>query len=246
MFVAKYNASGNDFVITHAFASADRSDLAVAICDRHSGVGADGFVVLLPGDTHDFIWEFYNSDGSVAQMCGNATRAVAHYAYSHNLAGENCTFLTGAGQISAHVSGDFVISDLTRPRIMKENIAAYGAAWDLIDTGVPHLVSFREDISDFDLQAARKLREEYNANVNIYLLQGSTMHVRTYERGVEDETQACGTGMAACFVHAKTKGLDQDRIKAYPLSGEELLLEQKDQTLRFGGRVANSFNTTWQ
>jgi diaminopimelate epimerase len=243
MFAAKYNASGNDFVIFHGFLPGDRSELAIKLCDRHSGIGADGMVVLLPNSEYDFMWEFYNSDGSAAGMCGNATRAAAHYAYSNGLCSNRCRFLTGAGVIKASIKDDFVISDLTEPRVLEQNIQAGGRSWQLLDTGVPHLVGFADDISDFDLSLAKTLRRQYNANVNIYTLKAGDLYVRTFERGVEDETQACGTGIAASFLHAREGGRCGDRVKAYPLSGEELSVEQSGKTLRFGGKVTNSFNT---
>ena len=94
MNVAKYSANGNDFVLFHSFIKKDRSILAKEICDRQSGVGADGLIVLVPHDTHDFEWEFYNSDGSTAEMCGNGSRACAHYAFTYGLANEQMSFVT--------------------------------------------------------------------------------------------------------------------------------------------------------
>jgi len=81
MRVAKYSANGNDFVIFHSDVKEDRSELAKEICHRQDGVGADGLIVILPHSQYDFEWQFYNSDGSHADMCGNGSRACAHYAY---------------------------------------------------------------------------------------------------------------------------------------------------------------------
>ena len=118
MQITKYNASGNDFVIFHSFQTFDRSELARKLCDRQKGVGADGLIVLLPHATYDFAWQFYNSDGSVASMCGNGTRACAHYAYTNQLADKTMRFLTGAGVISSIVEGDVVETELTSPQKM--------------------------------------------------------------------------------------------------------------------------------
>ena len=101
--IAKYCASGNDFVIFHSLNGADRSGLARTLCDRQHGIGADGLIVLLPHETYDFEWEFYNADGSTASMCGNGSRACAHYAYRFGLAQSSMEFLTGAGVIKASV-----------------------------------------------------------------------------------------------------------------------------------------------
>ena len=92
MTVAKYSANGNDFVVFHTFVDVDRSDLAKRLCHRQEGVGADGLIVLLPHDTYDFVWQFYNADGSEAAMCGNGSRAAAHYAFSHGLETPRCAF----------------------------------------------------------------------------------------------------------------------------------------------------------
>ena len=103
MFISKYSASGNDFVILHSFKKEDRSELAKKLCDRKNGIGADGLIVLVPHKNLDFEWEFYNADGSYAAMCGNGSRATAHYAYNYGLANKEMKFLTGAGIISCKV-----------------------------------------------------------------------------------------------------------------------------------------------
>jgi diaminopimelate epimerase len=92
MNVTKYSASGNDFVIFHTFKKEDRSELAKKLCHRQEGVGADGLIVLIPHEIYDFEWQFYNADGSVAAMCGNGSRAAAHYAYSNGLADKEMKF----------------------------------------------------------------------------------------------------------------------------------------------------------
>jgi diaminopimelate epimerase len=240
--VTKYDASGNDFIIFHDRNKRDRSQLAKILCDRHKGIGADGLVVLVPHKEYDFEWEFYNSDGSTALMCGNATRAVSHYAVEKGISINNsCQFLTGAGVITSEVNGDYVVTDMLPPKILQKDINEYGKNWWLIDTGVPHLVTKVEDIDKFDLNMARKLREKYDANVNIYTAEFDEMYVRTYERGVEDETLACGTGMMACYVRAKEEGDARELCVVYPKSHEELYLEYKDDVYRFGGKVTKTF-----
>ncbi len=120
MTYTKYSASGNDFVIFHTFIKKDYKNLAKSLCSRTQGIGADGLIVLLPHETLDFQWLFYNSDGSVASMCGNGTRACAHYAVSNNLASEEMSFLTSAGTISCEVKKDVVETQLTPSLIIKE------------------------------------------------------------------------------------------------------------------------------
>lgn len=224
MLLTKYSASGNDFVLFHTFKKADRSQLARILCHRQEGVGADGLIVLVPHDEYDFQWEFYNSDGSHAAMCGNGSRAAALYAFRNGLAGAEMKFLTDAGVIGAEVDGLVVKSQLTPPEWEKESFEEEGRSWAKLDTGVPHLVTLTDDLGVYDKALSRKMRVEHNANVNYVKAEEGALRVRTYERGVEDETLACGTGMVACFLTARALGLAGEEAKVYPASGEELTL----------------------
>jgi diaminopimelate epimerase len=240
MIVSKYSASGNDFVIFHTFRKENRSNLAKALCDRFSGVGADGLIVILPHAEYDFEWQFYNADGSIASMCGNGSRAAAHYAYINNLADKKMKFLTGAGVIEAEVEGDMVESQLTPYKFLGE-YKDFGKKFKIYDTGVPHIV-IMENIDNFDKDLARNLRKKYNANVNWAEVKDNKLYVRTYERGVEDETLACGTGMCASFLVARDNNLIDDRVKVYPKSGEELIVSLKNNILYFKGKVRHCFS----
>jgi diaminopimelate epimerase len=244
MTVSKYSANGNDFVIFHTFIKKDRSSLAKKLCHRQNGIGADGLIVLLPHGEYDFEWQFYNSDGSEANMCGNGSRACAHYAYANELAPSEMKFLTGAGVIGANVEENMVLSELTPPKIIDKKIIEDGKLWWKIDTGVPHLVHITDNIEEFDIEKARELRHKYNANVNIAaVLPNGNLRVRTYERGVENETLACGTGMAACFYRAYQEGFVKDSIEVYPSSGEVLYLGVNEKTITFRGEVKKVFTT---
>lgn len=242
MKLSKYSANGNDFIIFHTFVKKDRSDLAKELCHRQNGVGADGMIVLLPHRKYDFEWQFYNADGSEAKMCGNGSRAAAHYAYANDLAPASMSFLTLAGEIKAEVDGDMVQSELTPPKILAKEIEYDGKIWWKIDTGVPHMVTFVDDIEHFDINRARELRYKENANVNIAkVVENGNLRVRTYERGVEDETLACGTGMAACFYRALQEKLVKEAIEVYPTSGETLYLGVNERTITFKGEVRKTF-----
>ncbi len=243
MTITKYSASGNDFVIFHTFIKKDYSKLAVELCNRTEGVGADGLIVLVPNDTHDFEWLFYNSDGSEAAMCGNGTRACAHYAKSNDLAPSSMKFLTLAGTISSIVEEDIVETQLTKSVVIKETFEQNGLTWWLVDTGVPHLVTIVDDLNTYTKELSRQMRIEHNANVNYAKIIDGKIYVRTYERGVEDETLACGTGMAACFLRAVKLKLVENKTKVYPKSSEELTLTKKDETLFFKGKVKSIFTT---
>lgn len=244
MTYTKYSASGNDFVIFHTFKNQDYSQEAIRLCNRTEGIGADGLIVLVPHEQYDFEWLFYNSDGSTASMCGNGTRACAHYAVANGLASENLTFLTGAGAISCEINGNIVETQMTKPKVIKEPFEEEGLTWYLIDTGVPHLVTLVEDLNVYDKMLSRRMREKHNANVNYAKVENGKVYVRTYERGVEDETLACGTGMVACFLRALQLDLVESVAKVYPKSQEELTLTKNGETLLFKGAVKNLFTTT--
>jgi diaminopimelate epimerase len=245
MTYEKYSASGNDFVIFHTLINKDYSQEAIKLCNRTEGIGADGLIVIIPSQKADFQWLFYNSDGSDASMCGNGTRACAHYAYKNGLASSSMKFLTGAGLISSEVVDNIVETQLTAPVVIKEAFEQYGLTWYLIDTGVPHLVSIVDDLSVYDHELSAKMRYEHNANVNFAKIEegkeGKVLKVRTYERGVEGETLACGTGMAACFLRAHNLGLVEDKTFVYPKSGEKLTLSLKNSTIYFKGAVKKVF-----
>ena len=242
MTYTKYSASGNDFVIFHTFIEKNYANDAVKLCNRTEGIGADGLVVILPSSQADFKWQFYNSDGSDAAMCGNATRAVSHYAFTNNLVASNeMQFLTGAGLIKSHVENDIVETQLTAPKVVKDEFTQDGFSWYLVDTGVPHLVTIVDDLELYNHDLCAKMRYEHNANVNFAKIENGIIKVRTYERGVEGETQACGTGMAACFLRAFDLKLVNDKTFVYPKSGEQLSLSIKNGTIYFKGTIKKVF-----
>ncbi len=234
MQYTKYNASGNTFVIFHTNKREDYSDLAIKLCKKEN---VDGLIVVVPHFIFDFEWLFYNNDGSTASMCGNGTRAVAHYAKDNQIASNYMKFLTGAGEISCKVEGDIVETTMTKPKVIKEPFLEYELNWWLVDTGVPHLVTIVDDLDKFDLEICSKMRHKHNANVNFAKVEDGKLKVRTYERGVENETQACGTGMVACFLRALNLNLIPKSIKVYPTSGEELTITKDDDFIYFKGAV---------
>jgi diaminopimelate epimerase len=196
-------------------------------------VGADGLFLIERSDRVDFRWRFFNADGSDAAMCGNGARCAARFAYLMGIAGEQMSFETGAGIIDAEVRGDIVKVRLTEPyalvmddEIQIENTTLFVHS---INTGVPHVVHFVRDPDDFDVfHTGREIRrhEHYqpagtNANF-VAVLDNHTLRVRTYERGVEDETLACGTGSVAAALIAARKGLVESPVDVRVQSGETL------------------------
>ena len=256
MTLYKYCANGNDFLLFHTlFTQGDYADLARAVCDRHSGIGADGLVALLPfsDDGIAYQWDFYNADGSRANMCGNASRCAAHYAYNLGLAPRDHSFITHSSMqaqvIKVRVNGQIVSSNLGLYRnlfalsalpsnAVQKLDSTYlptslldAARWFYIDTGVPHLVCFVQDLAIVRESSAatkafmQELRKSFNANVNLaYAKHSDEIYLATYERGVEDITLACGTGMAATLlVGYKVYGLESSAILVPP-SGDRLRL----------------------
>jgi diaminopimelate epimerase len=232
--ITKYDASGNTFVIFHTNKRDDYTQLAIKLCKKEN---VDGLIVVVPHMIYDFEWLFYNSDGSTASMCGNGTRAVAHYAYDNKIAGSFVKFLTGAGEINCNADGDVVETTMTKPFEKKPPFEEEGFSWWMVDTGVPHLVTIVDDLDKFDLDTCSKMRYKYNANVNFASIKDGDLYVRTYERGVEGETLACGTGMTACFLRAMDLNLISNDVDVYPKSGELLSLRKDEIALYFKGKV---------
>lgn len=220
----KMSGTGNDFIIIDnragIVAHDDQADFAARICRRMFSVGADGLILLEHSDTADFRWQFYNADGSVAEMCGNGSRCAARFAYRHGIAGKTMKFETIAGTIEAEIIGsdEEVRIRLTPPCDYRFNLAVDldGEQHEVsfVNTGVPHAVIF-VDTSDVPVKKwGRKIRyhelfQPAGANANfVRVLGGNTILARTYERGVEGETMACGTGAVASAIMASIhKGL---------------------------------------
>ena len=239
MKFTKYDASGNNFVIFHTSKRDDYSKLAIKLCKDES---VDGLIVVVPHFVYDFEWLFYNNDGSTASMCGNGTRAVAHYAYNNKIASSYMKFLTGAGVISCKVEDDIVETTMTKPKELAAPFEDEGLLWWHVDTGVPHLVTIVDDLDKFDLELCSKMRQKYDANVNFAKVENNQLLVRTFERGVEDETLACGTGMTACFLRALQMGLIKNNIEVIPKSKEILHLRKDGDFIYFKGKVTKEYS----
>src|SRR6266496_3348400 len=207
----KMNGAGNDFVLIDNRAGdihLDRSEV-VRICDRHRGVGADG-ILLLERATNgaDFRMRYFNADGGEAEMCGNGARCFARFANKVAGAQRKISFETPAGVIGAELTQDLVTLQMTEPTDLRLNVTVRGANENktvhFINSGVPHVVVPVSQIDDVDVRrqgAAIRHHEMFSpkgANVNFIEKRGTKqIAVRTYERGVESETLACGTGVVA-------------------------------------------------
>jgi diaminopimelate epimerase len=209
----KMNGAGNDFVvIDNRDLSADLDkDQIEALCDRHRGVGADGLLAVEPAENGaDFKFRYYNADGGEAEMCGNGARCFGRFTAAL-LEGEpdRVTFETIAGTLAAELVDDDVRIAMSEPKDLKIDtgvkIPDMNATLHFINTGVPHVVAFVADLPGTEVVrhgAAIRYHQAFapagtNANFATVLAPGH-IAIRTYERGVEDETLACGTGMVAC------------------------------------------------
>ena len=221
----KMNGAGNDFVLLDHRAggpSLTRTEIA-RLCDRHRGVGADGLLVVEPPDgaDADFRMRYYNADGGEAEMCGNGARCFARYARRiSNREREAVSFETPAGGIGARCLGDGVQIDTSAPHSYAVATTLTAAGEELtvhsINTGVPHAVLFVDDLEKVDVQRLGTAIRRHShfapkgTNVNFVQVRGpGEIAVRTYERGVEGETLACGTGVVACaLIHHLETGAE--------------------------------------
>ena len=239
----KMSGCGNDFIIidnrSGIWDGIKSPGFVKAVCREKLSVGADGLICIEKSGTADFKWRFFNSDGSEAEMCGNGARCAARFAFLNGIAGASLSFETIAGIIHAEVHGAVVKTQLSQPRDLRLNqvIEVDGAQITAhsINTGVPHVVIFVDDLAAVPIKAlGAKIRfhrrfQPAGANANfISIGDDGIIGIRTYERGVEDETLACGTGSvaaalvciamgrAASPVLVKTRGGEQLKVYAEP------------------------------
>jgi diaminopimelate epimerase len=251
--IVKMSGSGNDFILVDNRAGAVPEDQMVSLtrglCRRMVSVGADGMIFIESSENYDFKWRFFNADGSEAEMCGNGGRCAARFAMLKEIAGPAMTFQTLAGPIQAWVDGAVVKLQLTRPRDQHLNgefmLEGKPQAFDFINTGVPHTIIWVEDNSRVEVNRLGRLIRFHDqfkpagTNVNfVQPLPDGGLCVRTYERGVEGETLACGTGAvaAACAAFLKGKAVSPVRIKT---SGGEIL------TVHLEGQAGEKIDKTY-
>lgn len=235
MVFTKAVATGNDFIIVDNRSSSVKGLAAVAkkLCDRKRSVGADGMLVIESSGKADFKMRIFNSDGSEAEMCGNGSRCIALYAVGKNIAGSKMTIDTLAGVLNATVKGDTVKVMLTAPKDIRWNfclmINKCPYKLNFVNTGVPHVVHFVDDLDKVDVKALGSYIRSHgefspsgtNANF-VKIVSKNRIKVRTYERGVEDETLACGTGSVASAIIAAEAEKLKSPITVETMSGETL------------------------
>ncbi len=225
----KYQGAGNDFIMV------DNRDLSfnhqipaqiAKICDRRFGIGGDGIMFLEPTEGYDFKMVYYNSDGQPSSMCGNGGRCIVAFAKQLGVINKETTFLAVDGAHYAKISdsGDWVSLQMIDVQKVEKDGTAY-----VLNTGSPHYVKFDLAVADknvFEEGKAVRYNDTYKAegiNINFVEEKEDYLLVRTYERGVEDETYACGTGVTAvALAYAKEKNITGNITTHIKVLGGEL------------------------
>ncbi len=231
---SKYQGAGNDFVIMNAHALGDlilNTEQIQFICNRKYGVGSDGLILIRPSDQQDFEMDFYNPDGSQS-FCGNGARCAVHYFYENNLATNNpCSFKAIDGVHQAYKCKDEIKIEMSRiGKVEAITLSVDGVNQEgyFLDTGSPHFVNFVEQKGDLDdiLNFGKRIRfsrryESKGVNVNLVdTVAQDKILIRTYERGVENETLSCGTGATACaLIYAQVHQCKNNLIQVQTSGG---------------------------
>ena len=236
----KMNGSGNDFIIidnrenivAKEIGKLPVENFVQKTCARGVSVGADGLILIENDEKYDFRWKFFNNDGGEVEMCGNGSRCAARFAYLNQIAPLSMNFVTLAGVIHADITGkDTAKVQLTTPKDYKEtlDLSDIDLKGSFINTGVPHVVFFVNDVDDIDIKKIGAKVRYHNyfkpagTNVNFaQIIDKDTIKIRTYERGVEDETLACGTGSTAAALVAALKGYTNSAISVHTKSNNIL------------------------
>ena len=236
----KMSGTGNDFVVIDNrnlnIPEEDQEEFVRKVCRRRFSIGADGLILIEKSTDADFGWKFYNADGSVAEMCGNGARCAARFAFRHDIAGETMKFETSAGVIEAQILEDdeIVRLQMTQPFDFQLGLSMTldGEEHEVafVNTGVPQAVIFVDEEDPPVKKWGRKVRfhelfepEGTNANF-VRVLEDGRLLVRTYERGVEDETMACGTGAVAAALFATLQRGLESPVQVLTSGGDMLTI----------------------
>lgn len=232
----KLSGAGNDFVIINNLNKIVDSndtqfmDFVTKVCQRRMSVGADGVLLVENAEDVDFRMRYYNADGGEVETCGNGARCISKFAFLHGIVSEKMRFLTNAGIYEAEVVGDNVKVGMSDPTDIRINVSlkledgehTVGYA----NTGVPHVVFYVEDLDDtdvFDMGQQTRYHSDFSpdgTNANFIRIHSEELlEVRTYERGVENETLACGTGSIASAIVSATLGKVKSPVSVKTASG---------------------------
>jgi diaminopimelate epimerase len=229
------HGAANDFIVVddrrETFPAQDK-DWLVRTMSRHTGVGSEGVLLIQPSSRADFRMRFFNPDGGEVDMCGNGARCIARLACELEVAPPRMSIETAAGLVRAEIQDDQVLLHLYDPKDFRHGhltIAGQTHAYHAVNTGVPHVVMEVPDVAAVDvarLGAAIRYHADFapkGTNANFIQVTGPhAVRVRTYERGVEAETLACGTGIVAAGLIAAKIGRAAAPVQVTPASGDVL------------------------
>lgn len=270
----KMQGAGNDYIYINGFSETveNPSELAIRLSNRHVGIGADGLVLILPSSVADFRMQMFNSDGSEAEMCGNASRCVGKYVFDKGLTSKKeITLETKAGikyitLLEGNAKGRQVRVDMGEPiwdpqlipvnlpfsPILKYPLEIEGTGWEItcVSLGNPHAVVFTTDIKDLDLRFWGPKLENHvlfpqKTNTEfIEIIDRNTIKMRVWERGA-GETQACGTGACAAVAAGVLNKLTDRKVKVQLLGGElEIEWNEADNRIYMTGEAVTVFEGT--
>ncbi|MHB8260527.1 MAG: diaminopimelate epimerase [Bacteroidia bacterium] len=239
----KYQGCGNDFIIfDNRSKEINLSTQQInKLCNRHFGIGADGLMLLENQKGYDFKMIYYNGDGNESSMCGNGGRCITAFAQRLHLIKDNAHFMAIDGGHTSYIENKIISLKMNDVSKIEKHEDYY-----FVDTGSPHVVKWVENINEYNVfEEGRKIRysEPFNSkggtNVNFIQHKDDTLLIRTYERGVENETLACGTGVtAAALVEAMVnKSSHTNYCDVIALGG--------DLTVTYHKHNDNSFTDIW-
>ena len=242
----KYQGTGNDFiVIDNRNLNFDKNDtfLIQKLCDRNIGIGADGLILLENHETLDFEMVYFNADSSESGFCGNGSRCVTHFAKFLGIIQDNASFQAIDGIHYSKIINGFVsvkMNDIDSSKVIFFN-DKYNATF--VDTGSPHLILNRNDIDNFNILDESYSIKKYftnfkdGININYYSIINGGIRLRTFERGVESETQSCGTGAVALAYYLKINSLNENKEVTISMKGGDLNVKME--------KSSNIYKNVW-
>lgn len=241
----KFHGTGNDFILVDNRAGSFSPDVATVafLCDRHLGIGADGLILLQSSEGYDFGMNYYNSDGKESTMCGNGGRSVTAFARHLGIIADNARFIAVDGVHQSVILSANGNNFIVKVQLRDATVESSSAMGTTVNTGSPHLVRFVPEVAKVDVvREGRRIRSSKKfapegVNVDFVEVARDMLHVRTYERGVENETLSCGTGVTAAALVAA--------CKFTPVRGSYLIQTPGGQLKVSFNQHRNTFADVW-
>ncbi len=240
MFFWKMHGAGNDFIIFDKIIDLSPKKIS-ELCNRREGIGADGLIMLSQKEA-SFEMRYYNSDGSRANFCGNGGRCAAYFAFKNFNLNNNFVFFADDGSHEAWIQADLAVKIKMISPFDKDlyNLSYQGLSYNFVNTGVEHVVAFVNNLPDFPVENYGRIIRNHSifpngTNVNFVEKNGSEIHIRTYERGVEAETLACGTGICAAAFIDMELSKNYDKRKIITKNNYQLFVEYDQKFLYLTG-----------